>query len=729
MTKHFRSLAAALILGAPFAFSVDTQSWVHNDRTDFEKGTLKGLSMRSDGRLTLAPQFRELADPSIAYLWALAVDSKGTLYSGGGSPGSPNAKLVTVDPQGKSRTVAEIPGLQIQTIAVDKQDRVYVGTAPDGKVYRVGADGKADVFYDPKARYIWSLAFNSRGDLFVATGDSGEIHRVTPNGQGSVFFRTEETHARSLAVDAKDNLIVGTEPGGLVLRITPAGDGFVLYQTAKREVTAVAVAQDGVIYAAAIGKKGGSSPLAVPVPQPSPAPAPAAAGTAPSAAPAAARHPSAPPAAPPSVAGGSEVYRIGTDGYPQRMWTNPTDIVYSIAFDRTGTPVLSTGNKGNIYRLDSDRYSTLLINSEPTQVTALASGPGGRLYAATGNVGKIYSVGPGLEPTGTYESEALDTGFFSLWGRASTKTELHGGGVKLETRSGNLDRPQKNWSPWAPLDAAGRVASPSARFLQYRLTMTGANASPELREIELAYKTKNVPPVITDVEITPANYRFSAATTISLTTPATLTLPPIGSKRAASVSPTSLDATTSSSMTYAKGYTGARWAVNDPNGDSVLSKVEIRGLNEKDWKLLRDKVKEKYISFDSSAFPDGDYVLRITVSDSPDNPPDQALTAAVDSDRFGIDNTPPAIANLTATRAGTTVTVRWQARDNKGIVSRAEYSLNGGEWTVVDPTSKLSDAPQLDYNLTVEAGPGEAVVAVRVTDEYDNQSVAKAVVR
>jgi hypothetical protein len=86
MTKHFAILAA--LLGVPLLFAVDTRSWVHNDRSDFEKGTLKGLSMRSDGRLTLAPQFRELADPSTAYLWALAVDSKGTLYTGGGSPGS-----------------------------------------------------------------------------------------------------------------------------------------------------------------------------------------------------------------------------------------------------------------------------------------------------------------------------------------------------------------------------------------------------------------------------------------------------------------------------------------------------------------------------------------------------------------------------------------------------------------------------------------------------------------
>ncbi len=79
---------------------------------------------------------------------------------------------------------------------------------------------------------------------------------MTPDGKGKVFFKSDETHVRSMALDANDNLIVGTDPGGLVLRVSPAGEGFVLYQMAKKEVTAVAVAADGSIYAAGVGNKG-----------------------------------------------------------------------------------------------------------------------------------------------------------------------------------------------------------------------------------------------------------------------------------------------------------------------------------------------------------------------------------------------------------------------------------------------------------------------------------------
>src|SRR5580692_1189823 len=235
--------------------AVETKTWQQGDMAEFEKGTLIRLSLGSDGRLALAPVVKELFDPSVAFLWAVARDSKGNLYAGGGGSGGSKTKLFMVDPAGKSKTLAELEGIAIQAIAIDSKDRVYAATSPDGKVYRVDQAGKSEVFYDPKQKYIWALEFSRSGDLFIATGDQGEIHRVTPSGVGSVFFKTEETHARSLAIDPSGNLIVGTDPGGLILRITPAGEGFVLYQAPKREITAVAVTPQGTIYAAGVGNK------------------------------------------------------------------------------------------------------------------------------------------------------------------------------------------------------------------------------------------------------------------------------------------------------------------------------------------------------------------------------------------------------------------------------------------------------------------------------------------
>jgi hypothetical protein len=172
-----------------------------------------------------------------------------------------------------------------------------------------------------------------------------------------------------------------------------------------------------------------------------------------------------------------------------------------------------------------------------------------------------------------------------------------------------------------------------------------------------------------------------------------------------------------------------RTLANDEDGDSLVYKVEIRGVKESNWNLLKDGVKDKYLSWDTAAFPDGEYQLRVTASDAPSNPRDQALEGMLISDPFLIDNTPPQILNLKGAIAGNKVEVTWKARDARSNIDKAEYSVNGGEWLLVEPVTKLSDSPEEDYHLVIDRTPGEQVIAVRVTDEFDNQAVDKVVVR
>src|SRR5512133_3650605 len=163
-----RSLTVAVLCVAASSGS-QTKTWTQGELADFEKGVLKNISVRSDGLLTLAPKSRELFDTTTAYLWALAQDSKGNLYAGGGA----TAKLYRIPPDGKGKLLADLGAVEIHGIAVDSRDRVYAATSPDGKVYRIAGNGKPEVFYDPRAKYIWSMLFDSKGNLYVATGDQG----------------------------------------------------------------------------------------------------------------------------------------------------------------------------------------------------------------------------------------------------------------------------------------------------------------------------------------------------------------------------------------------------------------------------------------------------------------------------------------------------------------------------------------------------------------------------
>src|ERR1700688_969960 len=244
---------AALALAAP-ALAEHTRWWRQTTLEDFDKGTAKGVALRNDGKMFLAPRFAEFADANLAYLLQIKADSKGNLYAAGGS----NAKVLRIDANGKSTGVFESSELAAQALALDAAGNVFVGTWPDGKVYKVTPSGQSSVFFDPKMKYIWDLVVDKDGTVYVATGDTGKIFSVAPGGKGDVFYSSEETHIRSLALDSKGNVLAGTEPSGRVLRIPKAASNrraFVLYETSKKEITALLLAANGELYVAAVGEK------------------------------------------------------------------------------------------------------------------------------------------------------------------------------------------------------------------------------------------------------------------------------------------------------------------------------------------------------------------------------------------------------------------------------------------------------------------------------------------
>ena len=284
---------------------------------------------------------------------------------------------------------------------------------------------------------------------------------------------------------------------------------------------------------------------------------------------------------------------------------------------------------------------------------------------------------------------------------------------------------------------SSRVCSTFARFLQWRATLGGnGQQSPELRKVDVAYMAKNLAPRLEEVEGTPMNYRASAGTVSSPTSPvphspATLSLAALGRPRArSSSSATVAPASSPLTLTYSKGSIGARWFAMDDNGDELTYKVEIKGASEIAWKLLRDKVREQAMAWDSTAFPDGSYQVRVTASDAPDNPPGQGLTAMMESEPFTIDNTPPVITNMTAEPASTNMNVRFHVKDELTVLAKVEYSVDGGDWVMAEPTTRLTDSNEHDYHLLVpRPGFGEILVAVRATDSNDNVSSEKTVLK
>ena len=138
--------ASVLFLAATGIVAAEhTRRWRQSTYDEFLKGTARGIAVRSDGRLELAPKFTELADADASYLWSIKLDAKGTPYTSGGSP----AKVFRLDSNGKAATVFESSELSAEAIAFDSKGALYVATSPDGRVYRVLPSGEKSVFFDP----------------------------------------------------------------------------------------------------------------------------------------------------------------------------------------------------------------------------------------------------------------------------------------------------------------------------------------------------------------------------------------------------------------------------------------------------------------------------------------------------------------------------------------------------------------------------------------------------
>jgi hypothetical protein len=771
MMKAFRVALLCLLISA-IGWAQETRTWQQGKYDEFEKGTAHGVAISSDGTLTLAPAFDALYTSPSTYLWSLASDAQSNVYAAAGSP----ARVYKLMPDGKASIIFAPQELQVQALVVDFSGEIYAATSPDGKVYKIvqggAASGRAaasshstaevaaaqegarptpqgetprasvavdssysaSVFFDPKTKYVWALALDRQGQLYIGSGDRGEIFRVDRSGNGSLFFKSDEAQIRALDFDNSGNLIAGTDGSGLIYRISPQGEGFVLYSAPKKEITALAVDGQGNIYAAGAGEKRG--PIAPPssvVPPAAPpttnpviiiGPQGGSAGAAP-----ASPIFSAIPYPNVTNVGGSEVYRISSDGAPKTIWSSREDLVYALAFDQEGRLLAGTGNRGKIYVIHSNHY-TDLAKASANQVTSFARAPKGGLYAATSNLGKVFLLGPNPVAEGTYESDVFDAKNFSKWGRVEARGS---GSFDLFARSGNVDNPDRNWSQWKKINLQKDlpIDAPPARFIQWKAALHSARA-PVIDSVTVNYLPKNVAPEVDDVTVM-VGWRV-----------------PSGAHTGESLGPSAYEAPVPTVRD--RHSIVVKWKAHDDNDDTLEYNVYYRGDGETRWKLLGERVDERFVNLESDLFADGGYTIRVVATDAPSHSPEETLSGEGISPRFEVDNTPPRIESLNARVEGNHVYVTFRAVDSFSPIKRAECSIDANDWQLVEPVGQISDYKIENYDFkapipaTDSTGPDGAVetsggngsprgtaeehtIVVRVYDRFENMGIDKIVVK
>lgn len=728
------ALLYAVLAGASdVAHAQGTRLWSESNFEQLERGTPKGVAINSDGRLTPGPESQSIASTPSTYVWAVTADHDGNAILATGTP----ATVLRMDASGKSTTLFASHDMSVQTVRIGPDGSIYAATLPSGKVYKIDPHGEkqteenATVIFDPaavkeKPKYVWDLAFDGKGQLYIATGAPAAVYRVSNGGKPELFFRSDEEHIRSLAFDKAGNLIAGSDGTGLIYRIDAAGKAYVLYDAPKKEITSVVVAPDGSIFAAAVGEKGRNTLPPLPVTGQATVTATITIVT---------------PGSVQAFTGntlipeGSEIYEIpkGTEP-PRKIWAGKDEIVYALAWTPEGV-LAATGNRGRVYRIHEDGTYADVAHLEASQATGFAESPKG-FYVSTANSGKLYLLSHGEAAEGTYTSEVFDAGMFAQWGRAEVDTGTgQPGTFQMYARAGNIENPERAWSDWKQFSPnSGAIGIEPSRFMQWKVVEHPGSA---VTSVAVNYLPVNMPPVVDEIVVTPGARAITNQQPAGQPQQITINFPSQQNSGVTFVQPEA----GKEPLPAMKERTSVtvRWAAHDDNGDDLMFALYYRGDGEHNWQLLKNRIHERFYSFDSTQLPDGHYRLKVVASDAPSHNPGESLQGGKVSDDFLIDTTPPTVSGLEARMENGKVHASLTATDATSPVSHAEYSIDAGQWQYVEPVGKIADSLTEKFDFLAPIPPpkpgveppvdrSEHVITVRVFDREDNAVTVKKLV-
>ena len=722
-SRLFLTIAAAATIVSLPVRAAGPARWEISSSEQWMAGRGDQVAVTRDGRLTLGPAVRVIHEDASPALWTAATAPDATLYVGTGNDGQ-----VMAVADGKTRVFWDSEELQVHALAWHG-DALLAGTSPDGKVYRIARDGTAKVFFDPEETYVWALAVDRRQQVYVATGGKGRVYRLSESGgTPTKIFESAAANVTALSVDAAGDVLVGTDSPGRLYRVPAGGKPFALLDGPYTQVQAIRPGPNGTTWILAVSP--GATPSAPsPPPPPSPTPTPQVTtevtvvaigdSTSVSAAPAASAASASSVSA--SAAKGA-VYRLGTDGLVDTYWEATGELPFDLLATPSGRLLVSADN-GVVYALDGDPVRTARIAQMPGRQLTRIVPHGDRFLVTASNPGKILELAGTTAPTGSYTSEVKDATTGANWGLLRWEgAQPAGSTVVFATRSGNTSTPDETWADWLPVrndDGVQRIASPPARYLQWKVDLAGA---PVLDQVTLTYLPRNQRPRLTSVTVHPPGVVFQQpyATQeppdlagFQSTTPAPARDQAIAAAtQAATVAPVGR-------RLYQKGFQTFQWEATDPDKDDLRYEVAVRRVGADEWRVLARELVGPVYAWDTSQLPDGRYVVRVIAADNRANPDANALQAERESGPLTIDNTPPTLQVTEAPESTARGSLLFEVTDAASTLDRVDVLLGNGHWRPVFPVDGALDGLRERFSIP-QATLGDGPVVLRATDSLGN---------
>jgi outer membrane protein assembly factor BamB len=706
-----RSLLPIIVAGAlalsSAAHAATTKSFRQATAKDFEEGEAEASMILPSGEVVPGMKASHV-DLDAAFVWCSALAPGGAVaYFGTGDEG----RIYAVDVGGngeRAQKLATLDAAWVTALAVRPDGVILAGTTPGGRIYTVDPKtGASKQLTTLAVDHVWALAYDAKtGTTYAGTGGPGKVFAIDGKGRAREVWDSRDKHVVSLVREDDRHLLAGTSEEAILYRVGLDGRAEALQDFEAEEVRAVAHSGDALLVAVNDFEKTSSPTPATPVAAKGTRIAittsgtPASAGSLPR---------------PGQRKSRAALYRLERDGRIEQVFALSDGYFTSLLADGDGGAYVATGTQGRVYRVNPDRTAALAIDLPERQALTLLRA-GETFLVGTGDVGGVYRARPAAHGEATYLSRVLDAEWPAHWGRL----RWHGSKqLGLETRSGNTARPDVTWSAFQPLahaaptadGGAGELASPPARYVQYRAALTGDR--PRLDEVTLYYL--------------PQNQRARVTELSGIDGPGT------GGAQAASggSSSGSSSGSTPAAARVHSSLFKLRWKVENPDGDELSYRLWFREQNEAVWRPLAggasgsDPLLKPELDWNTEGLPDGTYVVRIVTSDERSQPRDRALESTFLSPPILIDNRKPEVVGLSARYPF----VSGRARDGESPIGEIEYAIDGGDWQVLTPADGLCDDLVEAFTLKLPAlAPGPHAVTIRAWDAADNVGAASITV-
>lgn len=744
-------LRSACLLACALAASAAADPLSKDLEIDFFRDapnrSLKGIAVRSDGRLFDGPAVHDLAGTIPAdLLWTMTPAGPArTVYIGTG----PEGKIFRVDAskpgEFTAELVADLEVTHVFALGARRDGTLLAGTSPQGTLALL-RNGEVAASVNLPVDSVLDLTIHDGAQPFalVATGNPGRIYRVdlavfAASGIGAekitdpaelarrgitLFGEIRDRNVRRLLRLPDGRVIAGSAPRGNVYQF-PADGGapLILLENREAEVSDLLAGPDGSFYAAITLSASGTDSRLNPRPGPASGPTPPAAP---------------PPEAPESddaarterFTGRGQLVHFPVGGLPESLLTRPNTAFYRLAWHQDDSRqwiIISGGEQGELLAYSpGERRSMNLGATHSAQTNALGAFGGGQYLLLRNNAAGLSVLDFNSTTARTIETRRLDLGspadlgqlrFGLLRGLASQQ-------LRVEARTSFSSDELEGWTPWTELrheDGGWSAPNLRGRYVQYRLSLpAGEIRSPLIDRATAYFLPQNRRPQLTDFRLLPPNLglvpnpepppapgNITLGSILFPNQPAAKDTPGTAARRSSFLN---------SPLVPQLGAQIVFWSVADPDEDTLAMSFSIAPESTDQWTDLVLLTTDNYVQFDVTDLPEGRYRTRLVAAEQAPRPAAQRLSYTFETDSLIIDRTPPEVLAVEVARAGGMWRLAIEGRDAFSLLEGAEFVLNNGTRLAVEqPVDGVRDGQREKFAAEIPAARAAGATSVEIT--------------